>query len=125
MPLPNQEATYNVVKSFGAKGNGVADDTAAVQAAIAAASRQPGVVLLPAGIYRISMPLTIAASGVVLRGAGVRRLVLLTVWRRERQQRNLGATLAAGMPLPTHPCTTHSPPFAGGGDPNHCSQAAG
>jgi hypothetical protein len=53
-----------------------ADDTAAIQAAIGAVSSLPligglrGAVVLQAGTYMLNAPLTISASGVVLRGAG-------------------------------------------------------
>jgi hypothetical protein len=55
---------------------GTADDTAAIQAAIDAVSALPlaggfrGAVVLAAGTFHVSAPLKIAASGVVLRGAG-------------------------------------------------------
>jgi hypothetical protein len=54
------------------------DDTAAIQAAIREVSSLPlvgglrGAVALQAGTYMLSAPLTISASGVVLRGAGAR-----------------------------------------------------
>src|SRR5688500_3418964 len=41
------------VKGFGAKGNGVADDTAAIQAAIAAAPKE-STVYFPVGTYMVS-----------------------------------------------------------------------
>jgi len=41
------------------------------QAAVAAANSQPGVVYLPAGTYRLTQPLLVTTSGVVIRGAGV------------------------------------------------------
>jgi len=52
------------VKDFGAVGDGVADDTAAIQAALtAAANRQvPAVVYLPSGAYRITTTLKIAST---------------------------------------------------------------
>jgi hypothetical protein len=62
------DAALNV-KRFGATGDGVADDTAAIQAAIAANPDDRGVVYLPAGTYGISGPLTIQ-SGVTLIGDG-------------------------------------------------------
>ncbi|WP_151480617.1 right-handed parallel beta-helix repeat-containing protein [Streptomyces albicerus] len=46
------------VKDFGAQGDGAADDTAAIQAALAACP-MGGIVYLPAGAYRTSAPLTI------------------------------------------------------------------
>lgn len=66
------------VRDFGAKGDGVTDDTAAIQAALEAAKRgagpAPGArsqnhVLLPGGTFLLSAPLRIP-SGVRLRGAG-------------------------------------------------------
>jgi hypothetical protein len=56
----------------GAKGDGVADDTAALQAALAAVPAAGGVVYLPAGTYLLNgtAALTLATAGTVLRGAG-------------------------------------------------------
>ncbi|EKD20654.1 beta-1,3-exoglucanase [Drepanopeziza brunnea f. sp. 'multigermtubi' MB_m1] len=74
-PFNASPATYQVfrnVKSFGAKGDGVTDDTAAINAAIAAGSRcrpgtpgvgcqsstiSPATVYFPAGTYLISVPI--------------------------------------------------------------------
>ena len=59
------------VKDFGAVGDGVANDTAAIQAAINyAGSTGGGTVYFPAGDYKISSTLTITANNVYLRGAG-------------------------------------------------------
>lgn len=54
------------VKDFGAVGNGVTDDTAAIQAAIDSSRN----VFLPAGIYKTTAPLTISNSNQVVYGAG-------------------------------------------------------
>ncbi|MFZ4143398.1 glycosyl hydrolase family 28-related protein [Streptomyces griseoincarnatus] len=54
------------VKDFGAEGDGTTDDTAAIQAALAACP-MGGVVYLPAGAYRTSAPLTIPPA-VTLQG---------------------------------------------------------
>jgi len=54
------------VKDFGAQGDGAADDTAAIQAALAACP-MGGIVYLPAGAYRTSAPLTIPPA-VTLQG---------------------------------------------------------
>lgn len=60
------------VKDFGAVGNGVADDTAAIQAAIASVSAAGrGTVFLPAGIYLVSNTISITASNVFIRGDGM------------------------------------------------------
>lgn len=55
-------------KDFGATGNGTADDTAAVQAALNAATRQGPTCFLPAGHYRLEGALTVP-PGVALVGA--------------------------------------------------------
>ncbi|MCX4969388.1 glycosyl hydrolase family 28-related protein [Streptomyces sp. NBC_00654] len=54
------------VRDFGAIGDNAADDTAAIQAALAAAP-MGGIVYLPAGAYRTSEPLTIPPA-VTLQG---------------------------------------------------------
>jgi hypothetical protein len=72
-PLPDVPVATNV-KDFGAVGDGAADDTAAINAAIAATKR--GAVFLPAGRYKVTDYITIPRSGVVLRGAGADKTVL-------------------------------------------------
>lgn len=67
------------VKAYGAVGNGVADDTVAVAAAIAAAIALSGaIVYFPAGTYRLTSALTCGA-GVALRGDGFKASKLLFV----------------------------------------------
>lgn len=66
-PLPDVAPAANV-KNFGAVGDGVADDTKAIQAALDATAR--GAVLVPAGRYKITDYLRITKSNLVLRGAG-------------------------------------------------------
>lgn len=58
------------VADFGAAGDGVKDDTAAIRAAIAEASKSGGVVQLDRGKYRITGSLKIEANDVVLQGQG-------------------------------------------------------
>lgn len=57
------------VRSFGAKGDGQADDTLAFRSAIAAARTVSGTVFVPAGSYAVPHALRLPA-GVTLRGAG-------------------------------------------------------
>ena len=56
------------VKDFGAVGNGVADDTAAVQAAISAVSALGGTVVFPNGEYKVTAPTTLSANQIWLKG---------------------------------------------------------
>ncbi|MEV4335772.1 glycosyl hydrolase family 28-related protein [Streptomyces sp. NPDC049590] len=65
----------NVVRDFGAKGDGVTDDTAAIQAAINAAAVAGGTLYFPAGRYTLTAALT-WASGVNAVGAGARVSIL-------------------------------------------------
>ena len=71
-PIPTVPPGVSV-KSFGAKGDGIADDTAAFKKAIAEAK---GAIEVPAGRYRIMDILEIQRSGLVLRGAGPDKTVL-------------------------------------------------
>lgn len=62
-------AVFNVRSStFGALGNGVADDTAAIQAAVNAAAPGRGTVLIPPGTYIVTS-ITLAA-GITIEGYG-------------------------------------------------------
>lgn len=63
-------------KSYGAIGNGTADDTAAIQAAIDAAAVSGGRVYLPAGRYKLTTALVPKAK-VAIYGAGPGKSVLL------------------------------------------------
>jgi parallel beta-helix repeat protein len=77
-PPPPPPGTYNVL-DFGAVGDGVANDRAAIQAAVdAAAQAGGGIVYLPEGVYGIGndgLNKTYAgiqlADGVTLKGAGM------------------------------------------------------
>jgi hypothetical protein len=62
-------AVFNVRSStFGALGNGVADDTAAIQAAVNAAAPGRGTVLIPPGTYMVTT-ITLA-PGITIEGYG-------------------------------------------------------
>lgn len=58
------------VIAFGAVGDGVHDDTAAIQAALNAVPTTGGIVFIPAGSFLISGTLTIGVIGTVFQGAG-------------------------------------------------------
>jgi hypothetical protein len=71
------KATYSLingpvgnVKDFGAKGDGVTNDTAALQAAITSICNAEGILLFPPGVYKISAPLTFPNKSFVIRGSG-------------------------------------------------------
>lgn len=60
-----------LVTNYGAVGNGVTDDAAAIQAAITAAqSAGGGTVFFPPGTYKLSVALSVNADGVILQGSG-------------------------------------------------------
>jgi hypothetical protein len=61
---------YTTVKDFGAVGDGVADDTLAIQAAIDSFPAGKGTVYFPTGIYRITSTLSVTQDRIHLRGAG-------------------------------------------------------
>ncbi len=65
--LPNDPSVLDVRRDFCAKGDGVADDTAALQAAIAGSSNRgregaTKILFLPAGIYRVTSNLVVKAG---------------------------------------------------------------
>lgn len=71
MPLlPVPFLSHYDVRNHGARGDGSADDTAAIQAAItaAAAARRP--IFFPAGTFKITSPLTISSRGMQFIGSG-------------------------------------------------------
>lgn len=55
------------VIGFGAVGDGVNDDTAAIQAAVNSGAKN---ILFPPGAYLVSSPILIQTSGMVIRGTG-------------------------------------------------------
>lgn len=65
------------VRAFGAVGDGAANDTTAVQAAITAAGAAGGEVYFPPGIYKVTDALTFGANARI-RGAGPNQSVITT-----------------------------------------------
>jgi len=88
---PQKKAVFDVTK-HGAKGDGLADDTAAIEEVLLAAAERGGVVFLPAGTYLISWPLRVL-PGVDLKGAN--RATTFLVARPEMFQ---GGFPAARLP---------------------------
>jgi hypothetical protein len=86
---PDEPGGFNI-KQFGAKGDGVADDSQAFLAAIASVKR--GVIHIPAGRYRITRILEIARPGVVLRGDGAETTTLFFPTPLNDIKPNWGAT---------------------------------
>lgn len=73
--LPVYTKNFLNVKDFGAKGDGITDDTTAIQSAITQAETIGGTVYVPAGSYLVST-LTISKGGVTLLGDGFSSVIL-------------------------------------------------
>jgi hypothetical protein len=70
-PFIDKMSDFLSVMDFGAKGDGVANDQAAIQAAIDyAGSQSGGTVYMPSGVYKIDSGLSWSHNGVYLRGDG-------------------------------------------------------
>lgn len=72
--VPTGVAPVFNVKNFGAKGNGIQDDTSFINLAIMTASVTGGTVYLPIGIYSVSSSINLA-SNIVLRGDGYNSII--------------------------------------------------
>ncbi|MCH7226700.1 glycosyl hydrolase family 28-related protein [Haloferula sp. A504] len=92
--LPEVEAVADVT-DFGAVGDGVTDCTEAFRQAIAEV--EEGAILVPPGRFLIRDILWIEKPGIVLRGAGPRRTILLVDTELEDVRPNMGAT-TSGRP---------------------------
>ena len=70
------------VRDYGAAGDGVTDDTAAIQAAVTAAQNAPGGngkgIFLPRGRYLVTAPIDVAATNFTVRGHGKMSARILT-----------------------------------------------
>lgn len=71
----NAIEVFNVI-AYGAIGDGVSDDTAAIQNALKAAEAVGGTVYFPAGIYPTASTLTVKADHVKLLGDGPASIIL-------------------------------------------------
>ncbi|KAF6249078.1 pectin lyase fold/virulence factor [Scenedesmus sp. NREL 46B-D3] len=69
LQIPNAPVTVDVKRDFQAAGDGTADDTTAVLAALKATQQAGGVIYFPPGRYLLSNQLNLT-SNQVLRGAG-------------------------------------------------------
>lgn len=65
---------YYNVRQYGALGNGSTDDTAAIQAAVAAAS-SGGIVFFPSGTYFVTTPLVLSNPNVQIMGCGIGSII--------------------------------------------------
>lgn len=76
------------VRDLGAKGDGIADDSQAFQAAIdqVANSGQAGAVFIPAGHYRLRKSIYIRNHGLVMRGEGVRSQIAVELDPKDTTQ---------------------------------------
>ncbi len=76
-PKPRPVTNIRDVKSFGAKGNGLSDDTAAIKSAIAgAANSAPAIIYFPPGRYAISRTILLP-SNITLQGAGMNNSIII------------------------------------------------
>jgi len=87
--IPHVDTVVNV-KDFGAKGNGVINDTEAFKRAIDAAEN--GAVYIPNGTYRITEQLVIHKSNVVLQGESRDKTILYFPWFLNDIMPNWGST---------------------------------
>jgi hypothetical protein len=96
-PMASVEPRVFDVREFGARGNGIDDDTQALRTALAAAGEAGGgIVSLPPGRFAISATLW-TPSGVTLQGSGATNSILCV--RDDRPMRwNVPGPVAAEMP---------------------------
>jgi hypothetical protein len=72
--MPDRLADVKNVRDFGAVGDGVTDDTVAIQSAVSARGTMAGVIFFPPGTYRTSSPITFSPTteaSLVFQGVGV------------------------------------------------------
>ena len=72
------------IRTFGAKGDGVADDTAAVHAAIAKAAKSGRTLRISKGTYLIKKPIHVTTHGLKIVGAGAQHTVIKAAAKMDR-----------------------------------------
>jgi hypothetical protein len=70
-PVVTRNTLVVNVRNYGAVGDGVADDTVAVQAALAALPNNKGILYFPPGTYGIGSAIQTTTPGITVRGAGL------------------------------------------------------
>lgn len=115
-PLPPMDEWVSL-RSFGAAGDGVADDTAALRAAIAAHR----VIYLSAGHYRVTDTITLRPDTVLIGLNPITTRLVLADYTPAFQ----GVNAPAGPPDPAETSRLWGPPppFAGGGAPKPLLEA--
>jgi sugar lactone lactonase YvrE len=102
------------VRTLGAKGDGIADDTAVLRAAIAAHR----VIYLPGGRYRVTDTITLRADTVLIGLSPITTQILITDYTAAFQGVNGPAERPVPPDLPGVPRAWRViPPFPGGGAP--------
>lgn len=86
-PIPQVPPGVSV-KTFGAKGDGITDDTAAFLKAVASVKR--GAIEIPPGRYKITGIIEINKPGLVLRGADPTKSIIYCPVPLERIRSNMG-----------------------------------
>lgn len=110
--LANRFADIYNVKDYGAVGDGVADDTVAIQAAVAAAALAHGTVYFPTGTYIMTAPLDgddtfglnllgSGMSGSIIVGAHTGRAVVSLIGAIEATISQLGIAGSSAIPPQT------------------------
>lgn len=96
-PLPPPSSPYLSVLDYGAKGDGVADDTEAIAATIAEARRQNKTVWIPAGTYNQSQRWTLDGA-VAVQGAGMWHTRIVGIIAGTTWVGNMGFSLVGDGP---------------------------
>ena len=104
--LPNPPVTHNV-RDFGAKGDGVSDDSEAFMSAVAA--MDSGVLLIPEGRYILTKMIVIDKPNVVLRGEGPDKTTLYFPTPLNDIEPNWGATTDGRRSPSRYPTPTGGP----------------